>query len=209
MKLIENLKWRYATKKFDPSKKVSAENLEKIKKAVQLSASSYGLQLYKMLIIEAPKLRARLKSASWGQDQITDASYLIVFCSYSEIEDHHVDEYLKLTAETRQVELDKLEGYGNFMKQKIAKKSSIEMENWTSRQTYLALGNLLAACAELKIDACPIEGFEPKKYDEILGLKEQGLTASVIATIGYRAKDDHAQFEKKVRKPKHRLFEMI
>lgn len=209
MQLITNLKWRYATKKFDPSRKVSVEDLEKIKQAVQLSASSYGLQLYKILIIEDPELRARLKPVSWDQDQITDASHLIVFCSYSEVEDYHVDEYLKLSAETQQIELNKLEEYGLFMKQKIAEKSPIEKENWTARQTYLALGNLLAACAELEIDTCPMEGFEPDAYDDILGLKEQGFTASVIATIGYRAIDDQAQFAKKVRKSKYRLFEMI
>lgn len=209
MQLIENLKWRYATKKFDPTRKVPAEDLEKIKKAVQLSVSSYGLQLYKVLIIEDQELRKKLKPASWGQDQITDSSHLIVFCSYAEVKDYHVDEFLERKGETQQLNMQNLIEYGNFMKNKINEKSDIEKAHWTARQTYLALGNLLAACAELKIDACPMEGFEPDQYSKILGLEEQGLNASVIAAIGYRTANDQRQFANKVRKPEHKLFEKI
>ncbi|MDR8391398.1 NAD(P)H-dependent oxidoreductase [Aliifodinibius sp. S!AR15-10] len=209
MNLIQTLEWRYATKQFDPTKKVSPDDLEKIKKAIQLSASSYGLQLYKVLIIEDQELRERLKPASWGQDQITDASHLIVFCNYAEVNDRDVDEFLELKVETQQLDMQEVEGYGDFMKDKIDEKSAVEQAHWTARQTYLALGNLLAACAELKIDACPMEGFEPDRYNKILGLEEQGLNASVIAAIGYRTEDDERQFAEKVRKPKHQLFEKI
>ena len=207
MNLTENLKWRYATKKFDASRKISSENLEKIKEAVQLSASSYGLQLYKVFILEDRELREKLKAVSWGQRQITDASYLIVFCNYSEVKDEHVDEYLQLKARAEQVDIGDFKGYGDFMKKKIQEKSATELRSWTASQTYLALGNLLAACAELKVDACPMEGFEPEAYNKILGLTEQGLNAAVIAAIGYRSEDDPAQQTPKVRKPVDMLFE--
>ncbi|NJB82797.1 NAD(P)H-dependent oxidoreductase [Wenyingzhuangia aestuarii] len=209
MNLIKNLEWRYATKKFDSSKKVSSENLELIKKAIQLSASSYGLQLYKILIIESKALRQKLKSASWGQDQITEASHLIVFCNYTDVNDKHIEGFLNMTAKSQGIEVKNLSGYGDFMKSKIKKMTRSDSFHWTSRQTYLALGNLLSECAELKIDSCPMEGFEPEKYNEILGLSKQGLNAAVIATIGYRSDEDHTQNRPKVRKPLNELFEVL
>ncbi|MEO1049722.1 MAG: NAD(P)H-dependent oxidoreductase [Bacteroidota bacterium] len=209
MELIENLKWRYATKKFDATKKVSAEDLEKIKEAIQLSASSYGLQLYKVLIIEDAELREKLKPAAWGQSQVTDASQLIVFCNYKQVEDQHIDEYLTLKAETQSLDVANLAGYGDFMKSKIGALSAEQQNAWTARQTYLALGNLLTVCSALKIDACPMEGFEPDQFDEILGLSEKNLNAAVIATIGYRSEEDATQHGPKVRKSAEALFETI
>jgi len=209
MNYIENLKWRYATKKFDSSKKISSENLGKLKEAIQLSVSSYGLQLYKVIIVENPSLREKLKPVSWGQDQITEASHLVVFCNYTNVKDKHVDNFLNMTAKRQDMEVKNLNGYGDFMKSKINEMTKSELFNWTSRQTYLALGNLLNACAELKIDSCPMEGFEPEKYNEILGLSKQGLNAAVIATIGYRSSEDHTQNRPKVRKPLNELFEVL
>ncbi|WP_282084955.1 NAD(P)H-dependent oxidoreductase [Aquimarina algiphila] len=209
MHLLKNSKWRYATKLFDTSKKIALENLEKIKEVIQLSTSSYGLQLYRVLIIEDPEIRHQLKSASWGQSQITDASQLFVFCSYTKVQHKHIDDYLELTAKTRQINIDSLQGYGDFMKQKIKEKTKIELHHWTIRQTYLALGNLLNACAELKIDACPMEGFENDKYNKILGLKNKNLNAAVIAAIGYRSKEDKSQYFKKIRKPIDHIFEIL
>lgn len=209
MNFIENQKWRYATKRFDPQKKVSDEALGFIKEAIQLSASSYGLQLYKVLIIQDPKLREKLKIASWGQQQVTDASYLFVFCHYRELQDAHIDQYIALKASMQNIELAKLSGYASFIKGKLAEKSPAEQQSWMARQTYLALGNLLAACAELKIDASPMEGFDPERYSELLGLEEQGLSACVIAGIGYRATDDASKFNVKVRKPIKELFETV
>ena len=209
MNYIENLKWRYATKKFDSSKKISSENLEKLKEAIQLSVSSYGLQLYKVIIIENTSLREKLKPVSWGQDQITEASHLVVFCNYTNVKDKHVDDFLNITAKAQDMEVKNLSGYGDFMKGKINEMTKSESFNWTSRQTYLALGNLLSACAELKIDSCPMEGFEAEKYNDILGLSEQGLNAAVIATIGYRSNEDHTQNRPKVRKSLNELFEVL
>jgi len=209
MELLKNLNWRYATKKFDTSKKVSSDDLQKLKEAIQLSVSSYGLQLYKVLIIENPAIREKLKPVSWNQSQITDASHLFVFCNYTDATPEAIDAFIKQTAETRNLDLDRLNGYGGFIKEKLSEKTPEEKTSWLKSQTYLALGNLLNACAELKIDACPMEGFEPEAYNKILGLNEQGLNAVVIAPIGYRHKEDHTLGAKKVRKRLDLLFQEI
>lgn len=209
MSIIENLKWRYATKKFDSTRKVNQPDLEKIKEAVQLSASSYGLQLYKVFVIEDAGVREKLKPASWNQPQITDASHLIVFCNFNKIRSEDIDAYLRLKSDVQNLDVKSLRNYGDFMKTKIAELSEAKIKSWTARQTYIALGTLLTACAEMKIDACPMEGFDSEKYDEILGLSERGLSASVIAAIGYRSGEDQLQYAPKVRKPLEVLFETI
>lgn len=209
MELLENLRWRYATKKFNPTQKVSEEHIEQIKEAIQLTASSYGLQLYKVLIIENKDLREKLQPASWGQSQVVDASHLFVFCNYTEALEEHLDAFMKLKSETNAIELSNLEGYKSFIMDKIGEKSNEEYRNWTARQTYIALSNLLNACAALRIDSCPMEGFEPDKYNEILGLNEKGLEAAVVAAVGYRSMEDHTQHANKARKAKEDLFEVI
>jgi nitroreductase len=203
---INNANWRYATKKFDSSKKVSKEDLATIKEAIRLSASSYGLQPYKVFIIENPELRAQLQPAAWGQSQIVDASHLIVFANITNIGEKEIDESLALTAKTRGLPADALKGYGDFMKSKITSLPEEARNTWTSKQTYLALGNLLNIASELKIDVTPMEGFEVAKLNEILGLEKLGLNASVLATIGYRHKDDATQNYAKVRKSNEKLF---
>ncbi|GGK34281.1 NAD(P)H-dependent oxidoreductase [Yeosuana aromativorans] len=209
MELLKNLKWRYATKKFDTTKKVSSDDLEKLKEAVQLSVSSYGLQLYKVLIIENIEIREQLKPVSWNQSQITDSSHLFVFCNYIDVSDNAIDDFIKQTAEIRGLDLERLNGYGDFIKTKLAEKSQEEKTSWLKSQIYIALGNLLNACAELKIDACPMEGFEPEAYNKILNLEAQGLNAVVIAPVGYRHQEDHTIGAKKVRKPFNLLFQEI
>ena len=209
MQLIENLKWRYATKKYDPSKKISAGDLSKIKEAIQLSASSYGLQLFQVLEIESPQIREKLKPASWGQDQITDASHLFVFCNYADVKDDDIDQYMRLKAKTQELDLDALQGYGDFVKSKINEKSLEQKQTWTAKQTYIALSSALAACSELRIDSTPMEGFEVDAYEEILELKRKGLKASVILTMGYRSDEDQSQHGKKVRKSIDSIFELV
>ena len=209
MELLKNLEWRYATKKFNPEKKVSSSDLEKLKRAIQLSVSSYGLQLYKVFIIEDIELRKKLKPVSWNQNQITDASHLFVFCNYNRVNSKDIDTFIRQTADSRNTEYEKLAGYGDFIKMKLDEKSDAEQTNWLERQPYLALSNLLIACAELGIDACPMEGFEVEEYNNILDFEEKGLNACVIATVGYRMPDDRSQHMPKVRKPMHLLFEEI
>lgn len=206
---IENQNWRYATKKFDATKKVSTEDLEILKKAIQLSSSSYGLQLYKVFIIENPAIRAQLQPVSWGQSQIVEASHLFVFANVVDVQENDIDKYVQNIANTRGLALEDLKGYSDFMKSKIVSLPVEQKAVWTSKQTYLALGNLLNAAAELKIDVTPMEGFEPEKYNEILGLDKLGLNASLVATIGYRHEEDATQHYVKVRKPFEELFETI
>jgi nitroreductase len=205
----ENQKWRYATKKFDAAKKISDTDLATIKEAIQLSTSSYGLQPYKVLIIENPEIRAQLQPVSWGQSQITEASHLLVFVNNTDVTDDHIDAYMNNIAETRGVNIADLKAYGDFMKSKLVPLSADVKSTWTSKQTYLALANLMNVAAELKIDVTPMEGFEPEKYNEILNLTEKGLNASLVATIGYRHEDDATQHFSKVRKPIQELFETI
>ena len=209
MKTLENAKWRYATKKFDTTKKINNEDLEKLKDAVQLSASSYGLQLYKVLIIENKELREKLQPASLGQSQITEASHLFVLCNYNQVNDEHIDDFMKLKAETQGLKVEYLRGYGDFIKLKMSERTKEEQAIWTAKQTYIALGNLLEASAELHIDTCPMEGFEADKYDEILNLSEKGLEAAVVCAIGYRSEEDGTQHQTKVRKSKDDLFEVV
>jgi len=206
---IKNQNWRYATKKFDATKKVSTEDLETLKKAIQLSSSSYGLQLYKVFIIENSAIRAQLQPVSWGQSQIVEASQLFVFANVIDVQENHIDNYVQNIANTRGLAVEDLKGYSDFMKSKIISLPVEQKAVWTSKQTYLALGNLLNAAAELKIDVTPMEGFEPEKYNEILGLNKLGLNASLVATIGYRHEEDATQYYAKVRKPIEELFETI
>jgi len=203
---IKHQNWRYATKKFDATKKISNEDLETLKEAIRLSSSSYGLQPYKVLIVENPELRAKLQPVAWGQSQIVEASHLFIFANIINLSDKDIDKYIKNIAETRGIPVENVSGYGDFMKSKITSLPEDVKNNWTAKQTYLALGNLLNAAAELQIDATPMEGFEPEKVNEILGLNELGLNASLIATVGYRHEEDSTQHNIKVRKSKQELF---
>ncbi len=203
---IKDAQWRYATKKFDATKKISAEDLNTIKEAIRLTSSSYGLQPYKVFIIENPELRAQLQPACWGQSQIVDASHLLVFANMTQFGDAEIDSYIQNLSQTRSIPIESVKGYADFMKSKITPLSNDVKATWTSKQTYLALANLMNVAAELKIDVTPMEGFEPEKVNEILGLTELNLNASLIATIGYRHEEDATQHYAKVRKSNEELF---
>lgn len=203
---LENQNWRYATKKFDATKKISTADLNLLKEAIRLSTSSFGLQLYKVIIVENPELRAKLLPAAYGQTQITDASQIIVFANQTVVNDSDIDAYIKNISETRGIPTEALSGFADYMKGSVNKIPADAKVIWTAKQTYLALGNLLNAAAELKIDATPMEGFDAKKFNEILGLDALNLNAAVIATVGYRHEEDATQHNKKVRKSNEDLF---
>lgn len=209
MQTLENLKWRYATKKMDTNKKVSENDIDTIKEAIQLSASSYGLQPYKFIDVRDTELRKQLQPLCWNQPQIVEASHLLVFCNKITVTDQDVDHIVELKAQINNMKIEQLSGYGDFVKIKMKEKSQQEMFDWTAKQAYIALGNALAACAELKIDSTPMEGFEAQKVDELLGLKEQGYSACLLLAIGYRSSEDTNQRTKKVRKPNTELFEQM
>jgi nitroreductase len=203
---IENQNWRYATKKFDTSKRVSDANLQVLKEAMRLSASSYGLQPYKIIFIENPDLRSKLQPAAWGQSQIVDASHLVIFANITNFGDTEIDAAIQNLTTTRGLPAEALKGYGDFMKSKITSLAVEKRDIWTAKQTYLALGNLLNAAAELQIDVTPMEGFEPAQFNEILGLEAMNLNAALVATIGYRHEEDQTQHYIKVRKSNEELF---
>lgn len=210
MNLLDKLNWRYATKTFDQTKKVSKQNMNFLKEAIRLSVSSYGLQMYKILIIENQEIRKELRKASWDQAQITDASHLFVFCNYTTNHNQHIDSYIQLVKNTQNTpNFIALEQYGESIKFNISNMSSFDRKSWSEKQTYLALNNLIIACADQQIDACPMEGFDKKEYNRILGLNELDLNASVIAPVGYRSDNDITSTREKVRKPIEDLFQMI
>ena len=204
--VIENRTWRYATKKFDSTKKIADSDFEQLMESVQLSASSYGLQPYHILIITNKEIREQLKQVSWGQSQITDASHLIVFANQTNFDSKLIEDYLTNVSITRNIPLENLNEYSDFMKSKLLDLPANIKSTWAAKQTYIALGNLMQAAAELKIDTCPIEGFEADKYNIILKLNEKGLTAAVVLPMGYRSKEDQTQHYAKVRKSKENLF---
>lgn len=205
--MIQSLKWRYATKKFDTNKQVSAGNIQLLKETVRLTASSYGLQPYKVLEVKSPEIREKLKAVSFGQPQITDASTLFVFCANDDLTDAHIDSYLELSAKTQKVDVAAFKGFGDFMKGVFGSRTTADKHEWAARQAYIALGNLLTTAASMQIDVCPMEGFDARQYNEILGLKGSGYSSVVIAAIGYRSADDEAQNKAKVRRPLDELFE--
>lgn len=206
MNFINDQKWRYATKKMDASKKVSDADFQLLMEAIQLSTSSYGLQPYVVFNIVDPEVRKQIQPAAWNQSQIVDASHLLVFANILDFGSKEIEAYIQNLVQTRQIPHEAVKGYEDFMKMKITELPQEKRDIWTSKQTYLALGNLLNAAAELRIDVTPMEGFEPEKVNEILKLSEQNLNASLIAAIGYRSDEDATQHYAKVRKPLNQLF---
>ena len=203
---IENQNWRYATKKLDPGRKIPESDFAILKEAIRLSPSSYGLQPYQIVVVESADIREQLRTHAWNQAQVTDASHLIIFANETGFGATQIDNYVEKVAQTRGIEIEKLTGYGDFMKSKLTPLEQNVKSDWTARQTYLALGNLINAAAELRIDVTPMEGFDAHAFNAILQLDSKGLSAAVVAAVGYRHEDDHAQHLKKVRKTEHELF---
>ncbi len=203
---LDHLNWRYATKRFDPDRKIPDHLMDALLESVRLSASSYGLQPYKVLVITDPELRSTLRPLCWNQAQITEASAVLVFANYADFDGELIDSYLDTVSKVRNVEPDQLKGYGDFMKSKLLDLPSETKANWTARQAYIALGNLLSAAAAFRIDACPMEGFEREKVNELLDLPSKGLSAAVMAPVGYRSEADATQHNNKVRRPENELF---
>ncbi|WP_421754646.1 NAD(P)H-dependent oxidoreductase [Croceimicrobium sp.] len=208
MQLLKALNWRYATKKFDSDRKLRNEQLNFLKEAIRLSVSSYGLQSYKVLIIENEALRKELRKVSWDQPQITDASHLFIFCARKTDIDAEVDAFVN-RVEDKGSAAPAIQEYGQSIKASLKRKSVEELRNWSARQTYIALNSLMIACAEAEIDACPMEGFDADAYNRILALEEEGYEVTVIAPVGFRSTEDQSQFRPKLRKSEKELFEYI
>lgn len=205
--LIKQLNWRYATKQYDSSRKISNENLETLKEAIRLAPSSFGLQPYRVIIAETSELRKKLRERSANQPQITDASHLFIFAAQDSVETNHIDDYISLIAKVRGVDKKQLNGFGDYMKGVTTRLTAEQQSAWNTKQAYIGLGTLLTAAATLGIDATPMEGFEAAAYKEILGLTDH--TPVVIAAVGYRSSEDLNQFSPKVRKPSELFFEEV
>lgn len=198
---IQQLQWRYATKKFDSNKILAEDKLNILKQAFNLTATSYGLQTIKMLVIKDKALRAKLVEHSYKQKQVLDASHLLVICIQDDILNTDVDQYYSNIHNIRETPETILKPYKEGLLAMVSKMSVEERQQWSTKQAYIALGNLMTVCALEHIDACPMEGFVPSKYDEILQLNTKGLKTVLLLPVGYRAADDMFSEFKKVRQP--------
>lgn len=205
---IESQKWRYAVKKYDAAKKVSAQDLALLKEAVQLSVSSVGLQPYKVIIAESQDVKEQLAAGASGNNAnlFKDASHIFIFANEINVGTAQVDKYMATVSALRGVPTEAVAGFGDYIKGFLGSLTEEQKNIWTAKQTYIALANLIHAAPLLNIDATPMEGFDAAKINDILGLNEKGLNASLIATIGYRHEEDAQQHAKKVRKPQEELF---
>jgi nitroreductase len=198
--LIEKLNWRYAVKKFDPSKKISSQDWQALEDALVLTPSSYGLQPWKFLVITNSEVRKKLTPLSWNQQQVEGSSHYVVMCAKNKVSEADVKNYIQRIAEVRGVPLESLKSYYDMMVGDVVKGPRSQWaKEWAARQVYIALGNLMTVAAILNIDSCPMEGFDPQKYDEVLGLKGSGYHSVVCLALGYRANDDKLAQAKKVR----------
>lgn len=198
---LDNLNWRFATKQFDSEKKVSEEDLQKVLEAIRLTPTSFGLQPFHVYVVQNPETKAKLKEAGFNQSQFEDASHVLVFCTATDLEDRVEALVKKMTGGSAEVE-EKLSEYIHMLRGFVSGMDELNAKAWADRQTYLALGFGLAACAELQIDSCPMEGFMNEHFDEILQLPENMKSVSVLS-IGYRKEDP---LRPKMRLEKEELF---
>jgi nitroreductase len=196
----QSLLWRYATKQFDSSQKLSSDAVQCLINSLRLSPSSFGLQPWKFFVISEPSLRQQLREHSWDQPQVVDASHLFVLASARSVSPEFVDQHLENMATTRAIPVENLAPYRERILPFVnALEENGTIEAWCARQTYLALGMLLATAASLKIDACPLEGINPTEYDKLLELEGSNYTTIVACAVGYRSNEDTTASAKKVR----------
>jgi len=197
---LESLYWRYAVKKFDPARVLPEEKVTRLTNAFNLTATSYGLQPIRLLVIQDKALQRSLVPYSYGQRQVADASHVLVICVETEVDTSYIQRYFDKVQSVRGTSAEILKPYRDDLVGSFSKKTPEQIRMWAVQQAYLALGNLLTVCAVERIDSCPMEGFVPEAYDRILGLTEKGLTAVLVLPVGYRAADDMFSGLKKVRR---------
>ena len=207
--ILEQLNWRYATKSYDKTKKIPAQDWETLEQSLILAPSSFGIQPFKFLVVTDPEVREKLKAAAYGQAPVADASHLVVLAYKKTLTDQDIDHFIERVAEVRGQSAESLADYGNVMKGSARKATDGGyIETWNSRQVYIALGFLLETAALLGIDATPMEGFDAAQFNEILGLED--YSAVVLAAVGYRdAESDWLANLPKVRMPESELVERI
>ncbi|MFO0833297.1 MAG: NAD(P)H-dependent oxidoreductase [Phycisphaerales bacterium] len=190
--LLEQLRWRYAVKKFDPARSVPEKTWAAIEQATILAPSSFGLQPFRMVVITDPAVKAKLPALSWNQGQPRDCSHMVVFAARTGVDKSDVDAYISRISKVRGVPVDHpdLTTFSATMVNTINGFTPDAANVWCSRQCYIALGFLLSACAALRVDACPMEGIQRDGFDALLGLPARGYRTTVAAAVGYRAPDD-------------------
>lgn len=208
MDIIEALEWRYAVKKFDPLKRISDQQLDRILKGLQLTPTSMGLQLMRFIIITDEEIKKAITPIAFNQSQVEDCSHLIVMCRKNNVLENDIESFVSHTADTRDLDV-KSKTMVNFEKMLSGALSLPKQQQkaWMENQVYIALGNLMTLCAAENVDACPMEGFDRKRLDECLKLAEDGLNAVVMCPIGYRSEQDKYATVKKVRRPLNSLIE--
>lgn len=199
--MIDALEWRYATKKFDDQKKIDSAKIELIKKAFNLTATSYGLQPLKLVIVKDEKLKQQLFEQSYNQIQLKTASHVLVICIENTVDANFIEENFELQKQIRQAKDEVVKPFRDFLIKDFTNRNEQQIKAWGINQAYLAMGNLLTICAAEKIDSCPMEGFKAEAYDDILNLHDKGISSALVLPIGYRAEDDKFAGFKKVRRP--------
>lgn len=200
MSIIEKLQWRYATKKFNPEKKLSEAKLTTLKEAFNLTALSYGLQTIKLVIVENKSTRESLLGLSYGQRQVVDSSHLLILCIQTNIDKADVSQHFDSIKHIRNTPNSVLEPFKNQLTSTIENMPPDKKVGWATKQAYIALGNLMTVCAVEGVDACPMEGFNPSELDKVLDLDKYSLNSVLMLPVGYRAEDDMFADFKKVRK---------
>ena len=201
MNTIESLNWRYATKKFDADRKLTDDQVNQILEAGNLAASSYGLQPYKFVVVNNQELQDKLVPHSYKQQQVADASHVIVIAVRTDVNADYICAFTALMEKERGLDAGKLDTYKGMMLGTVGKLPPEDLNVWSAKQAYIVLGTMLAAAASIEVDACPMEGFVADDYDELLDLKSQNLRSVLVLPIGYRADDDKSQHQKKIRQP--------
>jgi nitroreductase len=198
--LLEALRWRYATKMFDPARRIPANVWDELEGALVLTPSSFGLQPYRFLVVEDKALRAKLLPHSWGQKQVVEASHFVVFVARTSIDEAEIDALIQRTCDVRGVTRESLAGYRSVMTGMLLSEGfKPRVPHWAAHQAYIALGNLMTAAAVVGVDACPMEGIAPAEYDKLLGLEGSGFATVVACALGYRASGDKYATLPKVR----------
>jgi nitroreductase len=208
--LLGQLRWRYATKQFDPAKKIPADIWAALEQALVLTPSSFGLQPWKFIVVTDPAVKQSLVAASWKQTQPADCSHHVVFAVPTNLGELEIDRFIDSTAATRGVTRESLAGYRGMMAGFAAKAAQEGwVKEWAVRQVYIALGNFMTSCAAIGVDTCPMEGIAPEQYDQILGLAGTGLATVVTCAAGYRAATDKYASLAKVRFPTSEVIRHI
>jgi len=209
MSIKHKLEWRYATKKFDSEKKVPEEQITELLEITNLSASALGLQPYKFIVIHNKDIIEKLAEFSFNGIEVANASHLVVFASKTEVSAEYVDDYINQTERLRSLESGTMNAARELTHSLMGSKSSEDIFVWSQKQAYVALGTLMIAAADLKIDMCPMEVINSEKYNEILDLDKDNLHACVVGVLGYRKYDDPAQHDIKSRKKLSEITELI